>query len=415
MVTASYPAGLIIDLEATPPLVSRPHDAIVVGIVGTAATATAAGAATGARYGEIYTLSSRSALSREAWTLMDGVTRAAGTAVTPADFLGAGSCLDGLNILESIGNFTVVLIPVVGNDEPTATEAVTALKGHSPKPDILVAPDAVGGIATPVDLEAALDAVASALNTAAGEINAQAVIDIPDAQNTADLRTAWAATYVPAAASPGTIRRARPTLGTSRTGATGTREVRNSLVLAAYMALTQSEDLGEDPVNTHTIMHRTTPVLGFDVNDFSTPAQVLAGAFITPVVRFGGGLRFWGRASGPDPDDDHGYVAVLDQVFREIQDLLAGYSQRNLPGETIDIIVSRAQHLVDHRRRDGRIGGGGSPAAPHVGHAGTAPSQRALPVPGHATRPLRPDHSHGSQPPRRNRPGYDGPIGAEPW
>ena len=54
MVTASYPAGLIIDLEATPPLVSRPHDPIVVGIVGTAANATAAGAATGVRHGEIH-------------------------------------------------------------------------------------------------------------------------------------------------------------------------------------------------------------------------------------------------------------------------------------------------------------------------------------------------------------------------
>lgn len=372
MTTQSYPAGLILDVEATPTAVSRPHDSVVIGVVGTAGSATATGSDMEAKYGEVYELNSLLGLTPAEWTEFDGVTRGGTDAITPANFFGAGSLLDTLILAENIGNFTVVAIPVAGtNGTVNATvAAVNALDpeiggGSHPKPGIVFGPDAIAIIPTPAppvppdfDPNADMTTVAGALRTIAGRLNAQAVVRIPAGLTTAAARKEWAGTYVPEAASPGTIRRTRVTLGTSRTGVTGSRDVGNDAILGVYMALVQSEDLGEDPANTATVIQSTTPTLAFDIEDFTTAAQDLVGAFITPVVRYGGGFRFWGRASGPDPDDDHGYIGVLDAILTEIKALLGSYSQRNLPGETIDIIVSRAQHLVDARRRLGQIADG---------------------------------------------------------
>lgn len=352
------PVGMELDLEATPNLVSRPHDRVVLGIVGTSANATASGApGTGdaivPKIGSIYVLNSLNALSRAAWTEFDSVARADGASLTPADFFGAGSLIDALEVAENIGNFTVVLIPVAGSDSAASVAAVNSLDpesggGSHPKPGVIAAPSAM-------NTDAGRLAVASALNTIANRMDAQAVVRIPASMTSAAARKTWAATFVPGASSPGTIRRTRVTLGTSQTGATGSRNVANDSILAAYMAKTQSEDLGEDPANTPTIIHATDPILAFAIDDFTTAAQDLAASYITPVIRYGGTFRFWGRASGPDPDDDHGYTGVLDAIFEELKALLGGYSQRNLPGEAIEIMVTRGQHLVDARRRDGQI------------------------------------------------------------
>ena len=358
------PAGLVIDLEATPTLAAHAPDSIVLGFVGTAANATDAGGDAVARRGSIYVLNSLLPLSRAAWTAFDGVVRANGDPVSPADFFGAGTLLDSLILAETIGNFFVVLIPVDPEEPTEATSAIAALNpavsgGTHPVPGIAAAPGAIGpppaptvAVPDPVDNR---PLAAAALHALAPAIDAQVVIDIPSAEDTATLRKTFAGTYLPTASTPGTIRRSRVTLGTSRTGVTGVSDVFNSTLLAIYMALVQSEDLGEDPANTPTIITSTNPVLVLDISDFTTPAQDLAGAYITPVVRYGGSFRFWGRATGPDPDDDAGYVGVIDAILTEMKALLGSYSQRNLPGETIDIIVSRGQHLLDHRRRLGQI------------------------------------------------------------
>lgn len=357
----TLPVGMEIDLAATPTLASRPHDRIVLGYVGTAASATANGAhpqgrGLVAKIGSIYTLNSLNALTRQEWTAMDGVARAAGDPTTPADFFGAGSLVDALQVAEAIGNFTVVLIPVAGDDSDDSVAAVNSLDpetggGTHPVPGIIAAPEAM-------NTDAGRLAVASALNTIAARMDAMTAVTIPVSNITPTDRKAWAANFVPAAASPGTIRRTRVTLGTSQTGATAERKVDNSAILAAYMARVQSEDLGEDPANTPTIIHSTDPVLPFAIDDFTTAAQDLAASYITPVVRFAGSFRFWGRASGPDPDDDFGYVGVLDAILLDLKALLGGYSQRNLPAEAIEIMVTRGQHLVDARRRDGQISDG---------------------------------------------------------
>ena len=54
----SRPAGLIFDFAAQPTAAARAHDSVVLGIVGSAANATAAGGASAAKYGEVYELNS---------------------------------------------------------------------------------------------------------------------------------------------------------------------------------------------------------------------------------------------------------------------------------------------------------------------------------------------------------------------
>ena len=355
------PVGLVFDLEARPTLAARPHDSVILGIVGTAANATAngehpQGRSPVAKLGSVYTINSVLALSAAEWTAMDAVDRENLPAATPAAFFGVGSILDTINLAEAVGNFTLIVIPVDGKEQAAAVKAVNDLDpgtggGTHDVPGIIAAPDAV-------DADAERLVVASALRTIATKLDAKAVVRIPDSNTTAANRKAWAGTFVPGAASPGTIRRTRVTLGDSKTGATGDRDVSNDAILAVYMALVDSEDLGEDPANTHTLITSTDPVLPFGLMDFTTAAQDLAANFITPVVRYEGSFRFWGRASGPDPDDDFGYVGVLDAIFHELMQLLGGYSQRNLSGEDLEIMVTRGQHLVNARRRLGQIADG---------------------------------------------------------